>query len=44
MITIFFFRFYIITVPTPVDNNKKPNLNYLLKATKTVSKFLKKMI
>ena len=33
---------YIITVPTPVDNNKKPNLNYLLKATKTVSKFLKK--
>ncbi len=33
---------YIITVPTPVDNKKKPNLNALLTATKTVSKVIKK--
>ena len=33
---------YIITVPTPVDNNKKPNLKPLLNATKAVSKVLSK--
>ena len=33
---------YIITVPTPVDIKKKPNLNSLLTATKIVSKVLKK--
>ncbi len=33
---------YIVTVPTPVDKKKRPNLNSLLAATKTVSKVLKK--
>lgn len=33
---------YIITVPTPIDSNKNPNLNPLYSATKIVSKFLKK--
>lgn len=33
---------YIITVPTPVDNFKKPNLKPLLKATQTVAEVLKK--
>ena len=31
---------YIITVPTPVDKNKKPNLSNLLSATKLVAKYL----
>ena len=31
---------YIITVPTPIDINKTPNLTYLLSATETVSKVL----
>ena len=31
---------YIITVPTPVDQNKKPNLSHLLSATKLVAKYL----
>ncbi len=33
---------YIITVPTPVDSKKKPNLKALLAATQTVSKVLEK--
>ncbi|WHF51419.1 nucleotide sugar dehydrogenase [Chryseobacterium gotjawalense] len=33
---------YIITVPTPVDNNKKPDLTLLYKASKTVGTVLKK--
>ena len=33
---------YIITVPTPVNKNKKPNLKPLLSATKLVSKILMK--
>ncbi len=33
---------YIITVPTPIDEFKKPDLNPLLNASKIVSKFLKK--
>ncbi len=33
---------FIITVPTPVDTKKKPNLTSLLSATKIVSKILKK--
>ena len=33
---------YIITVPTPVDNNNQPNLKPLLNATKTISKVLSK--
>jgi len=35
-------NYYIITVPTPVDKNNKPNLNHLLKSSETVSKVLKK--
>ncbi len=33
---------YIITVPTPIDKYKKPDLRPLKKATKSVSKFLNK--
>ena len=33
---------YIITVPTPIDEYKKPNLKPLKKASKTVGKYLKK--
>jgi UDP-N-acetyl-D-galactosamine dehydrogenase len=33
---------YIITVPTPIFENKKPNLNYLISATSTVAKVLRK--
>lgn len=33
---------YIITVPTPVDEFKKPNLDFLINATKMISSMLKK--
>ncbi len=33
--------FYIIAVPTPIDNNKKPDLTLLLNATKTIAKHIK---
>ena len=33
---------YIVTVPTPIDKYKKPNLEPLLMASKTVGNFLKK--
>jgi len=33
---------FIVTVPTPVDKNKKPNLNFLLSASKMIGKNLKK--
>ena len=33
---------YIITVPTPVDKNNRPDLNPLFKASETVGKVLKK--
>ena len=33
---------YIITVPTPIDENNKPDLNSLKKASETVGKFLEK--
>ncbi len=33
---------YIVTVPTPVDKNHKPDLTPLYKATETVSRVLKK--
>lgn len=33
---------YIVTVPTPVDEYKQPDLNPLVKATETVAKVLKK--
>lgn len=35
-------NYYIVTVPTPIDINKKPNLEPLLTATKTVGKLLSK--
>ena len=31
---------YIVTVPTPIDENNKPNLNPLIEASKTVGKLL----
>lgn len=34
--------FYIITVPTPVDKNNRPDLTALYKASETVGKVLKK--
>ena len=33
---------YIVTVPTPINKNNKPNLNPLKKASKTISKYIKK--
>ncbi len=33
---------YIVTVPTPIDTNKNPDLSYLLSATEMVAKVLKK--
>ncbi len=33
---------YIVTVPTPIDSYKKPDLSYLLSATEMISKVLKK--
>lgn len=35
-------NYYIITVPTPVDKNNRPNLTSLLKASETVGSVLKK--
>uniref|UniRef100_UPI0038D365CE nucleotide sugar dehydrogenase n=1 Tax=Flavobacterium sp. TaxID=239 RepID=UPI0038D365CE len=35
-------NYYIITVPTPVDKDKKPDLTPLYKASETVGKVLKK--
>ena len=35
-------EFYIVTVPTPIDKNKKPDLMPLEKASETVGKVLKK--
>lgn len=35
-------NFYIVTVPTPVDKNNKPDLTPLYKASETVAKYLKK--
>ena len=33
---------YIVTVPTPIDPHKRPNLTPLLRASKTIGKLLKK--
>mgnify|MGYP001498642287 CR=1 FL=1 len=33
---------YIITVPTPIDKNKNPDLNPLISSSKTVGRYLKK--
>jgi UDP-N-acetyl-D-galactosamine dehydrogenase len=35
-------RVYIVTVPTPIDNYKRPDLTPLVKASETVGKVLKK--
>jgi UDP-N-acetyl-D-galactosamine dehydrogenase len=35
-------NYYIITVPTPVDKNNKPDLTALIKASETVGKVIKK--
>ncbi len=35
-------NYYIVTVPTPVDKNNRPDLNPLYKASETVGKVLKK--
>ena len=35
-------NFFIVTVPTPVDKNNKPDLTPLYKASETVGKVLKK--
>ncbi len=35
-------NFYIVTVPTPIDKNKKPDLTPLYKASETVGSLLKK--
>jgi UDP-N-acetyl-D-galactosamine dehydrogenase len=34
-------KFFIIAVPTPIDNSKKPDLNAMMKASQTVGKRLK---
>ena len=33
---------FIVTVPTPVDKNNNPDFRFLIGATKTIAKFLKK--
>lgn len=33
---------YIVTVPTPIDNNKQPDLSFLLSASEMVAKVLKR--
>lgn len=35
-------NYYIVTVPTPVDKNNRPDLNPLYKSSETVAKVLKK--
>ena len=35
-------KIYIVTVPTPIDKNKRPDLTPLIKASETVGKVLKK--
>lgn len=35
-------NFYIVTVPTPIDEHKRPDLTPLLKASETVGKVLKR--
>ena len=34
--------FFIVTVPTPINNDKTPNLKPVISASKTVAKYLKK--
>ena len=35
-------NYYIVTVPTPVDKNNRPDLTYLYKASETVGKVIQK--
>ena len=35
-------NFFVISVPTPVDDGNKPNFDYLISASKLVAKYLKK--
>ena len=35
-------NFYVVTVPTPTDKNKRPVLTPLIKASESVGKVLKK--
>lgn len=35
-------NYYIVTVPTPIDKNKRPDLGPLFKASETIGKVLKK--
>lgn len=35
-------KYFVITVPTPIDKNKRPDLTPLVKASETVGKVLKK--
>jgi UDP-N-acetyl-D-galactosamine dehydrogenase len=35
-------NYYIVTVPTPVDKNNRPNLNALYRASETIGKIVKK--
>ena len=35
-------NFFVVTVPTPINNDKTPNLSPVISASKTVSKYLKK--
>lgn len=35
-------NFYIVTVPTPIDNYKQPDLTPLIKASETIAKVLNK--
>ena len=32
---------YIVTVPTPIDEHKNPDLSYIISATKLIKKYLK---
>ena len=34
---------FIVTVPTPIDNEKNPNLKFLKEASKTVGESIKKV-
>ena len=35
---------FIVTVPTPIDNHKRPDLTALKKSSQTVGTYLKKVI
>lgn len=35
-------NFYVVAVPTPIDDNKAPDLNFLIKASETVGSVLSK--